>query len=461
MPITDQSRSPFGFALQYVYRALFGVLLCLILPLVAHAASSIQVYIGSVKTLDVGTITRVIVGNDDAVEATALDNGKLLLLGKSPGVSDVFVWTKGDRQHTYTVRVYPERQSDRVSLVRSILKPFPNVKIQQKLGNTLLTGTVDQQNYKRFQNLTKALGNVVSLVEPQLNVEMKKSVVFDVNIIEINRSYERNLGINWNNTAAGPAFGVVSNIIPNNRIGVYSDTGSGQFGSASGSSSGGNDLQGLLSSVGTNASKLSGYLGITSVFGSQIQLLQSEGIARVLASPSLSTVSGEKATFLAGGDLPISTVSQFGSPSVQFRSYGTRLIIQPFVDRHNNIRSKITAEMSSIDNSVVVNGVPGLRRRETTSTVTARPGQTIVISGLVNASDTNNLNEVPGLGQIPILGRLFRSKDFQQNRTELVITATPRIQQPNAPIRPDLEKAANDLRGVLTGGDSLDEKLMN
>ncbi|HET7314079.1 type II and III secretion system protein family protein [Salinisphaera sp.] len=436
---------------------LCGLLLVLSGALASNAYAAekyLQVHVGSVKTVRVGTVKRVIVGNDQVLKAAPIDNGNLLLLGKAAGVTEVYVWTRGDRRHVYSVHVYAKPQYDRLSLVRSIMAPFPKVKVDQHLGKTILTGKVDQRDFKRFQNLTKQLDNVISLVKPQLNVDIQKSIAFDVRIVEINRSYVRNLGVNWNDTAAGPAFGVVTNIIPNNDFGVVSAIEGGA------DIAGGGSLQNLLGRVGTGTTKLTGYLGFTSTFGSQLQLLQSEGVARVLAAPSLSTISGEKATFLAGGDLPVSTINQFGSTNVQFRPYGIQLEILPVIDRHNNIRSTITASMSSIDNSVIVNGIPGLRRRETSSTITARPGDTIIISGLVNASENTNIDAVPWLSEIPILGQLFRSKDFQQNRTELVITVTPRIQQPNTPIRPSLQAASQHLSHVLTGSDLLNEDLM-
>lgn len=428
------------------------VLLCLLLLVpapAALAAENVEVYVGSVTTIYVGTVKRVAVGNDEVVKASVLGDGNVLLLGKAPGVSEVYIWTKGDRRHVYQVRVYAQPQADQASLVHAVMAPFPNVKIKQHLGNTILSGTVDARDFERFQDLAKKLSNVVSLVKPQINIDIQQSIVFDVRIVEINRNYQRTLGVKWQDTGPGPAFGVVSNIIPNDRFGVFTQGGTDD-----------DRLGNLLNAVGTGSSAFSGYFGITSVIGSQLQLLQDEGVARVLAAPSLSTVSGEKATFLAGGDLPVSTVNGLGQASVTFRQFGIQLEIEPVMDRNNNIRSTIRAAVSSIDFSVVVNGVPGLRRRETTSTITARPGETIIISGLVNASDTRNADKVPGLAEIPILGKLFRSDDFQRNRTELVVTVTPRIQQPNAPLSPDLKEANQKLPGVLQGENELDNSLM-
>ncbi len=180
----------------------------------------------------------------------------------------------------------------------------------------------------------------------------------------------------------------------------------------------------------------------------------------MLASPSLSTVSGESATFLSGGDFPVAVLNEFGQPVVEFRQFGIQLEIEPLMDRNHNIRSKIRAEVSSIDFAVQVNGVPGLRRRETQSTITARPGETIIISGLLNAEDSKNVNKVPWLGDIPILGRLFRSDDFLKQRSEMVVMVTPRIRSVSDTAGEALEAADQDLHEVLKGSDELDKALM-
>lgn len=425
-------------------------MLVLSLALVAPAGAmvSTETYVGSVTTLEVGPVTHVAVGNEAIVTVSVAEDGKVMLLGKAPGVTEISIWTLGGGRQKHKVRVYAQPQDDRLSLVRSVFEPFPDLSFEQKLGTVFISGIVDSRHFEQYQKLVEGMDGIVSLAEPQLNVEIEQGIVLEVKILELNKSFQRSLGIRWQDTAAGPAFGVVGNIVPNDTFGVVSDAGNTQ------------DLRDILSAVGPGSGSWSSYLGLSSIIGSELQLLEEEGVARVLAEPSLNTVSGESATFLAGGDFPVAVLNEFGQPVVEFREYGIQLEIEPFMDRHHNIRSNIRAEISSIDFAVQVNGVPGLRRRETVATITARPGETIVISGLVNNQDTRSADRVPGLGDIPILGELFKSRDFQQQRTELVVTVTPRIAQTNAPLSPGLEEADAHLRGILKGSGSLDDALI-
>lgn len=410
----------------------------------------LDLFVGAVSTAQLGEIARLVVGNDSVIDASVLDDGSLLVLGKTPGTSELRVLTVAGRSHDYRVRVYPTPPGDTLSLVRAALAPFADVHVESRLDRILLTGTVDAADFPRFGALIERFPNLLSTVTPQLNIAIEPSVVLDVAVLEINRNYQRTVGIRWQDTAAGPALGIVGNLVPNNRVGAVSP-----FGDRT------EALEDLLGVVGSGTQRLSGYLGITTLIGSELQMLQEEGLARVLAAPSLSTVSGEEATFLAGGDFPVAILNEFGQPVVEFREFGVQLSIQPFVDRDLNVRSRITAEVSSVDFSVQVNGVPGLLRRKTTSTITARPGETVILSGLLDARDTRNADKVPGLGNIPIIGQLFRSDDFIKQRTELVVTVTPRIQQPNTPLSPGQSAADRYLRkDLLTGSQDLDRALI-
>lgn len=409
-----------------------------------------DLFVGSAAVQNLGEVERIVVGNDAVIEASLLDDGSLLVLGKAPGASELRLLTVDGRRHDYSVRVYPAPPGDTLALIRTALAPFPGVVSQTRLGRIILTGTVDAASFERYSALIERFPGVLSTVAPQLNIAIEPSVVLDVSVLEINRNYQRTVGVRWQDTAPGPSVGIVGNLVPNNRFGTTSN-----FGDLT------EDLRDLLGLAGSGTQRLSGYLGITSIIGSELQLLQEEGLAKVLAAPSLSTVSGEEATFLAGGDFPVAVLNEFGQPVVEFREFGVQLTIQPFVDRQLNVRSKISAEVSSVDFSVQVNGVPGLLRRKTTSTITARPGETVILSGLLDARDTRNADKVPGLGSIPIIGQLFRSDDFIKQRTELVVTVTPRIQAPNTPLGADQAAADRYLRkDLLTGSADLDKALM-
>ncbi|ULQ47137.1 pilus assembly protein N-terminal domain-containing protein [Flagellatimonas centrodinii] len=408
----------------------------------------LHLYVGAVETRRLGSIDRLVVGNDSVAKASVLDDGQLLLLGLSEGRSALDIWAGSGRHHRFDVRVFSRAPDDAMALVQAVLEDYPSVIATPHLDRILLRGTIDSSRIEGFQQVMRGIPQTINLVEPELNIAVEHSVVLDVTVLEVNRNHQRNLGIRWQDTAAGPAVGIVGNLIPNRRFGVVSEVGDRAV------------LQDLLGAVGSGGQKLSGYLGITSVLGSELQLLEEEGHARVLAAPSLATTSGETATFLAGGELPVAILNEFGQPVVEFREFGIQLEIQPVADHQHNIRSRIRAEVSSVDFSVQVNGVPGLLRRETTSTITARPGETIILSGLLDARDTRNADKLPGLGSLPILGPLFRSKAFNQRRTELVVTVTPRLQRGSGHPNPELQAAEAHLRQTLSGGEALNEALV-
>jgi pilus assembly protein CpaC len=135
------------------------------------------------------------------------------------------------------------------------------------------------------------------------------------------------------------------------------------------------------------------------------------------------------------------------------------LNISPVADRDKNIHCGIHAEVSSIDNSVKINGVPGLLNRSTDATISARPGDTIAISGLVNVNDSRVVNQIPMLGDLPILGALFKDKEFQTSRTDLLILVTPRIEALDQPVDPNIQQNIENLQGLLGGSSKLDTKL--
>jgi pilus assembly protein CpaC len=155
---------------------------------------------------------------------------------------------------------------------------------------------------------------------------------------------------------------------------------------------------------------------------------------RVLAQPRLLAASGEKAEFLAGGEVPVLMVTQ-NQFSVSFKKFGVLLDITPTADRSGNIGTEIFAEVSDVDRSLSVraNGfdVPGFRTRNVKTTVTVKDGETIILSGLFNNAESKEISKIPLLGHIPILGELFKSRNFVENKTELAIYVTPRIASPS------------------------------
>jgi len=152
----------------------------------------------------------------------------------------------------------------------------------------------------------------------------------------------------------------------------------------------------------------------------------------MLAAPELATRSGGEAKFLAGGQIPLPVTSSTGQVSVTFKDYGIKLNISPVVDENDVIQAKLETEVSAIDPSVSVQGIPGFTTRSTSSDINLKSGQTVVLSGLVNENMSKAIDKFPMLGDVPVMGSLFRSTNFNAGRSDLVVFVTPMVVDPSS-----------------------------
>ena len=187
--------------------------------------------------------------------------------------------------------------------------------------------------------------------------------------------------------------------------------------------------------------------GIASSITSMINLLVQSGDAVVLAEPSLSCRSGGSARFVAGGELPIPYSAGLGAVSVTFKEYGVKFDINPVASESGVIAAKIATEISAINFEVMVRDVPGITKRRAETDVNLREHETLVIAGLLTEDSARNVDRVPALGELPVLGQLFRSRAFRDRQTELVVFVTPRFADPIA-------APAATAPGALTAGPS-------
>ena len=251
----------------------------------------------------------------------------------------------------------------------------------------------------------------------------------------------RELGIRWDSTIDGPSGGAIKDfsssffrILPEGS--PFLDI----------------DLPARINPMET-------YFGLATSITSRINLMTRTGSAWELAAPQLSARSGGQATFLAGGQVPIPMAGAFGSTTVEFKDYGIKLSIEPAVNGNGEISTRVATEVSKIDPSVTVMGVPGFLTRSAETEINVRDGQTIVISGLVDMSGSKGFSGIPGLANIPVLGRLFRSDDFRAGRTDLVVFVTPRVITPDSQENLDAiqksDRMLGDFRQAI-GGDIFD-----
>lgn len=385
----------------------------------------LHLYVGQVRVINSAPVARIAIGNGKMIGVTALKN-QIVLIAQKAGESDLYVWNKDGSQTNFHLIVQPADIAQVQADVNAVLHGFPDARSEVRGGQIVLTGALTPARFKALQKALKAYPDVVDLVQGDA-VHMRRMVELDVQVVNFDKSALKNLGINWQQSIIGPAAGLVGDFHSN---GLY------RLGDVSGGgATAGNTLNnaaGALTGLPLSVSPFSSYLGLVTSITSAINLAVTDGQAYILANPRLVTRSGQSASFLAGGEVPIPEAGALGTTSVTYKPYGVKLHIAPQVDAQGHILATIQTELSQIDPNVSVNGYPGFLTRKTDAVVNVLPGQTIVLSGLINSVGSNDVNKVPGLGNLPVLGTLFRSTQFQRNQSELVIFVTPHIVTPES-----------------------------
>ncbi|MCK9382148.1 MAG: pilus assembly protein N-terminal domain-containing protein [Sulfuritalea sp.] len=392
-------------------------------------------YVGEVKTLPVTGVTRVAVGNGKLVSSTVLDT-EVLLLAEAPGDSSLYFWFKDGSVKRYKLTVHASDTETTLANLKAMIGTIPGITFDRVGDTVVVNGMASRQNLGRIDAALKTQQRVLNLVREE-DVTMKKMVFMKVQIMEFKKSALENLGVDWSTAATGPAMALTADAISNRQFRFSPETIPATFALGKGAA------QAL--NIPGQAGRM--YFGIASAITSNLNLAISNGDAWILASPELSTRSGGEAKFLAGGQIPIVTAGALGATSVTYKDYGIKLNIKPVADDQSNISASIVTEVSDIDPSFqAVQGNPGFLMRSTESEINVRSGQTIVISGLVDQRSSTAINKFPFLGDVPVLGSLFKSENFRNNRSDLVIFVTPVVQDPAATVNQQRIEKAKDLR---------------
>ena len=242
-------------------------------------------------------------------------------------------------------------------------------------------------------------------------LEARPTILIKAKLIEVRKSALRDIGIDWADVAAGPVFGTLNEYVTNRFFRVIPDSI--------------RNLDGLPLDLGTS----NNYFALTTVVDSVVNLLVNDGNARLLAQPTLSCIDGGQADFLVGGEVPIPVQNQDGALNVIFKQFGIILNVEPRSNATGLIRTKVNVEVSSVDKAIQVLGIPGFATRKTSTEMNVQSGETMVVAGLFSSEDAKNVVKVPGLGQVPVLGELFKSRQFRRGETELVVLVTPQLVQ--------------------------------
>ncbi|KQM63733.1 secretion system protein [Sphingomonas sp. Leaf17] len=376
----------------------------------------------------------------------------LYIFGKKTGETTISATGRGGSVvYASTVRVGNNINS--IQQMLGLAMPEAQVVATPMNGLVLLTGTVAQpEDAAEAERLVQAFVGDQTKVLSRLRTATPLQVNLQVRIVEVSRSFVKNIGVNLTSadSTSGFKFGVgqgrniFTQYTPGGALGV------GSTGSAAATL--------VTKAAGTSLFGAGKLLGLD-LLGA-IDLGETIGQVSTLANPNLTALSGETATFLAGGEIPIPISQGLGAVSVEYKQYGVSLAYTPTVLSDGRISLRVKPEVSSLSSAgaVQLNGttIPALTTRRAETTIELGSGQSFMIGGLLSNSHDNSTDKAPGLGDLPILGALFRSNSFKRSETELVIIVTPYLVKPvnnvadiATPI--DGYRAPTDLGRVLLG----------
>ena len=407
--------------------------MCLAAPLASRAAPAVvkvdlsqgpqtqalSLPVGRSAVVDLPVDARdVLVSNPNIAEAVLRSPRRIYVLGLKSGATDaVFFDQAGRRILSLNIRV--DQNTSQLSDTINRLLPGSQVRVEAINDSVVLSGTVaSESDADKAMQLARASVSTPDRALNMLSIAGKDQVMLKVRVLEMNRTVIKQLGFDWQ--------------------AIINKVGSTQF---------------LLSSVptfGVNGALLGGAIAGLShntandKFTGEVQAFEQVGLVRTLAEPNLTAVSGEPAKFLVGGEFPVpSSVANNGQVSVEFKPFGVGLGFTPIVLSGGRISLKLATEVSELSNQGSFNVstgsggptlvIPSLTVRRAETTVELPSGGALMIAGLLQDKTSQDLGNVPGIKNVPILGALFQSRDFQSGQTELVVIVTPYIVNPTSP----------------------------
>lgn len=384
--------------------------------------NAILLSVGGSKVINLpAKMSDVVIGDPDVVDVHVRSQNQLYLIAKKAGETTVFATTTtGKVLFSGTVRVGNNLTS--IDEMLKLAMPNADIAVNKMNGMVLLTGTIAApEDAAEAERLTQAfVGKEVTVVS-RLRTATPLQVNLQVKIAEVTKDVGHKIGMNI--TGLGTGTGSFSGYINRADRAFQTNTGGGAPTSDISRSWLFNSPTDGTTSLGFVA-KL---LGMD--VAAALDLAESSGLATTLAQPNLTSLSGETASFLAGGEYPYTVSNGTQGNSIEFKQYGVQLAFTPTVLADGRISLRVRPTVSSLDFSINAS-VPALKSRTAETTVELGSGQAFMIAGLLNNDTANNISKVPGLGNLPILGSLFKSRNFQRHETELVIVVTPYLVRP-------------------------------
>ena len=392
-----------------------------------------------------GRMSDVIVANPNIADVVVRSQTQIYILAKAAGETAVTV-TSANGKALYSTIVRVGNNLTSIDQMLKLAMPEAEITVSKMNGLYLLTGTVkapeDAAEAERLvQAFASGPGTPVTVVS-RLRTATPLQVNLQVKFAEVSRSLVHQIGMNWSTfDRSGGSFGGYVGRTTRNFGSFDMDPTSNTYGS-------------FTFNQPADGSTTLGF--IAKMFGMDVagalDLAENSGLATTLAQPNLTSLSGETASFLAGGEYPYTISNGTQGNSIQFKQYGVQLAFTPTVLADGRISLRVRPTVSSLDFSISAS-VPALKSRSAETTVELGSGQAFMIAGLLNNGTSNAVDKVPGLGDLPILGSLFKSRRYQRDETELVIVVTPYLVRPiNASevhLPTDGFRSATPMQGLL------------
>jgi pilus assembly protein CpaC len=414
-------------------------------PIRTYTPQKLNLVVGKSLVIDTPVaIKRVSLANPDIADTMVISPRQIYLTGKAVGTTNLTLWGGNDRVSTIFDVTVSSDLSQLKEKLQEIL-PGENIRVNAANDSVTLSGEVSSA-----ANLSQALA-VTEAFAPKKVVNLAQvagvhQVMLEVRVAEMSRSLARRLGINFSIVREGDGFGVS---MLNNLTGIAGAL------SSTAQPTGAPFAQALSSSI--NA--LLRFTGNDRTWTVFIDALKENGLVKILAEPTLVTLNGQEARFLAGGEFPVPVPQQFNVITITYKQFGVGLSFTPTVLSDDKISLRVAPEVSDLDFStaVVLQGfvVPGLTTRRASTVIELANGQSFAIAGLLRETVREAVAKFPVLGDIPILGALFRSTSFQKNESELIIIVTPHLVKPldmaRQPLPTDQYIEPNDFEWYLLG----------
>ena len=409
---------------------------------VVAPAQTIVLSIGRGELVTVpGNMSDVFVANDTVADVQVKSQRQLYLFGRAGGQTTVYASNAaGDIIWSANVRV--GSNLDSIDQMLGLAMPEAKINVATMGTNTvLLTGTVAApEDAAEAERLVSAFVGEGAHVISRLRMATPLQVNLRVRFAEVSRSLVRAIGVNLTtiDSSGGFRFGIgqgrtsgmptvtPSYIDPATGMRVFPPLGVGRSTGPAGS----NVVTNIAN--GTTLGAFGRFLGLD--VGSALDLAERDGLVTTLSQPNLTALSGETAEFLAGGEFPIPLSQGLGTTTIEYKKYGVSLAYTPTVLSNGRISIRVRPEVSELSSqgAITLNGfsVPALTVRRAETTVELGSGQSFMIAGLLSNNAQNTIDKAPGVGDLPILGNLFRSTEFRKGQTELVIVVTPYLVNP-------------------------------